>query len=186
MSRLRELNETVTSVDSEAKAAELITIWTPEQAKFLDGQGTGVQAGVRNCSLIASFIVAFYTFRKVKYGAFVTGDGKPPKKAETFDLRKVLTKDPQVTVVMAGGHDFAIVREGNLYGLYQAWEGKFHVFPKLNEDDESHNIFGMGDDTIKLINDEVAYIARMVNTPDGAPPSDGAVGTPGSFDLKIF
>jgi hypothetical protein len=185
MSRLRELNETVTSIDSEAKAIELIKVWTPEQAKFLDGRATGVEAGVRNCSLIASFIVAFYTHRSVKYGAFAASDGKP-RKLETFDLKKVLTKDPQVTVVMAGGHDFAIVREGNLYGLYQAWEGKFHVFPKLNEDDESHNIFGMGDDTIKLINDEVAYIARMVNTPDGAPQSDGAVGTPGSFDLKII
>ena len=185
MGRLRELNETVTSVDSEAKAVELIKIWTPEQAKFLDGRGTRVEAGVRNCSLIASFIVAFYTHRSVKYGAFAASDGKP-RKLETFDLKKVLTKDPQVTVVMAGGHDFAIVREGNLYGLYQAWEGKFHVFPKLNEDDESHNIFGMGDDTIKLINDEVAHIARMVNTPDGAPQGDGAVGTPGSFDLKII
>lgn len=67
--------------------------------------------------------------------------------------------------------------EGNEYGLYQAWEGEFHVFPRLNDDWESHNIFGMGDDTIKLINDEVSHSLRKAGRmPDKAGGAAGDIG----------
>ena len=186
MGRLRELNEAVNKVASESEAAKLIATWLPEQAAHLDGKSTGTQAGTRNCSLIAQFIVAFYSRKSgAQYKAGVTRP-QGAQKCETFSLKKYASKNPGVLVVMAGGHDFAIVCEGNEYGLYQAWEGQFHVFPKLNDDSESHNIFGMGDDTIKLINDEVALIARKVEMFDGQEDNDGQAGTPGFFNVQAF
>lgn len=165
MSRLRELNDCIVRVTSTEEANKLVKTWLPKQAEFIDKPSFGTEAGVRNCSLIAEFVIAFYSYQKVRYGErIIGGDSKPPKAA-AFDLSNHLTKDPMAFVGEFGGHNIALVREGDLYGLYQAWEGKFHVFPRLNGDGESHNIFGTGGDTVTLINNEVAHLAKETGTP---------------------
>lgn len=157
MSRLRQLNDVVTGTDSEGKAIALVKSVLPNQASGIDTPTLGTEAGVRNCSLIAEFIVTYFTQGKVRYGDKIASSGMPKNNRPAFDL-KGISGDPMAMVGEFGGHNVAILREGNVYALYQAWEGQFHVFPKLNEDGESHNIFGTGDDTIALINKEVEYL----------------------------
>lgn len=182
MGRLRELNDVIIRVAEEKDATRLVGTWLPNQIAHMDGKSTGTEAGTRNCSLIAQFVCAFYLRQR---GFQPKPRSLKPVKCETFGLKKY-AKDSSALYVMAGGHDFAIVCEGNEYGLYQAWEGEFHVFPLLNDDRESHNIFGMGEDTIKTIDNEVARIARKVNEADGARETDGDVGTPGTFDVQVY
>lgn len=165
MTRLEKLNETVVAVDSGAKAVKLVKETLPHQAEEIDKGGLA-EPGVRNCSLIAEFIIMYYLHdKKVDYGKRLTGksDGKPIKPGQ-FDFGKSATGDPHVFYGGLGGHDIALIREGDLYALYQAWEGKYQVFPRLNDDDESHNIFGSGDETIELINNEVARLERVTKT----------------------
>ena len=164
MSRLRELNDCIVRVTSTEEANKLVKNWLPKQAEFIDKPSLGTEAGVRNCSLIAEFVIAFYSYQKVRYGERIIGGDSKPAKATAFDLRRHLTGDPQAFVGEFGGHNIAVIREGDLYGLYQAWEGKFHVFPKLNEDGDSHNIFAAGDDTVTRINNEVAYLQKKTST----------------------
>ena len=163
MSRLRLLNETITGVTSQSAADALIKTWVPHQSGSLDGLGTATAEGTSNCSLAAMLIVGFYSCGASKYLGHEIGSSK--MEAGIFDLKKHLKKDNQVMVVATGGHDFAIVREGGSYGLYQAWDGEFEVFPKLNDDNESHNIFGTGDETVHLINNEVGHIRHKCNHP---------------------
>lgn len=160
MARLQELNDRIVRVTSTDEANKLVKTFLPKQAESIDKPTFGTEAGVRNCSLIAEFIIAFYSNQQVRYGERVIGRDSKPAKAGAFDLRTLLKHDPLAFVGEFGGHNIAVLREGGLYGLYQAWEGKFHVFPKLNDDGESHNIFGAGDDTITLINNEIAYLER--------------------------
>jgi len=164
MSRLRQLNDVVTGTDSEGKAIALVKSVLPNQAQDIDKPSLGTEAGVRNCSLIAEFIVTYFTQGKVRYGEKISGGGMPSmKKRPAFDLKSV-SGDPMAMVGEFGGHNVAILRESNVYALYQAWEGQYHVFPRLNEDGESHNIFGSGEDTIALINKEVAYLEGKTGT----------------------
>lgn len=164
MSRLRQLNDVVTGTDTEAKAIALVKSVLPNQAQDVDKPSLGTEAGVRNCSLIAEFIVTYFTQGKVRYSDRIVGGMPSVKKKAAFDLKSV-GGDPMAMVGEFGGHNVAILREGNVYALYQAWEGEYHVFPRLNEGSESHNIFGMGDDTIALINKEVAYLEGKTGTP---------------------
>lgn len=165
MSRLRQLNDLVTGIDSEAKAIALVKSVLPNMTEMIDSSAFG-EAGVRNCSLIAQFIITYFTRGKVDYGKMVLSATQPNEtaKAVDFDLKSYLKKDPQALLCEFGGHNLAIVREGNLYGLYQAWDRKYHVFPRLNDDGESHNIFGSGDDTIALIDAEVNYAQRKTQS----------------------
>jgi hypothetical protein len=165
MSRLRQLNVLITSIDKEEKANALVKGVLPNQAAGIDSPMLGTEAGVRNCSLIAEFVVTYFTYGKVRYSDRIIGSAHNIKKGSTFDFKKHLTGDPQAMVGELGGHNIALVREGNLYALYQAWEGRYHVFPRLNEDGESHNIFGTGDDTVSLINKEVASLEAETGTP---------------------
>ncbi|HKE94312.1 MAG TPA: hypothetical protein VKB34_08420 [Povalibacter sp.] len=166
MSRLRQLNDLVTSVDSEAKAITIVKGVLPTMGEVIDSSALG-SSGVRNCSLIAQFIITYFTRGEVNYTQLVhTQTGwKETDKAVDFDLKKRLTKDPQAMLCEFGGHNAAILREGSTYALYQAWDNEYHVFPKLNDDGESHNIFGTGDETIALINKEVNALQAETGTP---------------------
>jgi hypothetical protein len=168
MSRLRELNDCIIRVTSAEEASKLVKTWLPHQANGIDKPEVGTEAGVRNCSLIAEFIVAFYSYRKAKYEleSLKRTNAKPIPVGQ-FDLKKRLSSDPQLLLVELGGHNLTIIREGSDYGLYQAWDGEYHVFPKLNDDSESHNIFGAGDDTVRLINNEVDYALRKTKSDEG-------------------
>jgi hypothetical protein len=161
MGRLRELNDQIISVTEEKDAITLVGTWQPDQ-KAAFSSGMGVQKGVRNCSLAALFCIAFYKRDPhLKLGKQSVG-----MKPEKFDFRTHLKGDGCI-LVTAEDHNMAIIAEGKECALYQAWEGDFHLFPRLNEDGESHNIFGMGEDTVRLINQEVAFAYRKANTPDG-------------------
>ncbi|HEX3842987.1 MAG TPA: hypothetical protein VHV80_01395 [Steroidobacteraceae bacterium] len=168
MARLRELNDCIIRVTSTEEANKLVKTWLPNQAKGIDSPEVGTEAGVRNCSLIAEFIVAFYSYRKAQYDltSLKRTNAKPIPLGQ-FDLKKRLSTDPQLFLVELGGHNLTIIREGSDYGLYQAWDGEYHVFPKLNDDGESHNIFGTGDDTVRLINNEVDYALRKSKSDEG-------------------
>ncbi|HEY4366773.1 MAG TPA: hypothetical protein VGN07_06020 [Steroidobacteraceae bacterium] len=165
MSRLRQLNDLVTGIDSEAKGIALVKSVLPNMTEVIDSSAFG-EAGVRNCSIAAQFIITYFTRGKVDYSKLVNSATQlnETAKAVDFDLKGYLKKDPQALLCEFGGHNIAILREGNLYGLYQAWDGKYHVFPRLNEDGESHNIFGAGDDTVALIDSEVNYAQRKTQT----------------------
>ena len=168
MGRLRELNDSIIRVTSTDEANKLVKTWLPHQAKGIDNPEVGTEAGVRNCSLIAEFIVAYYSYRKAKYDleSLKRTSAKPIPRGQ-FDLKKRLSTDPELLLVELGGHNRTIIREGGDYGLYQAWDGEYHVFPRLNGDGESHNIFGTGDDTVRLINNEVDYALKKSNSDEG-------------------
>ncbi|MGH8296195.1 MAG: hypothetical protein ACRETZ_11980 [Steroidobacteraceae bacterium] len=168
MSRLRELNSCIISVASTDEANKLVKTWLPHQANGIDNPEFGTEAGVRNCSLIAEFIVAFYSYRKAKYDLeSLKRAGTKPMPQGQFDLKTRLSTDPQLLLVELGGHNLTIISEGGAYGLYQAWDGEYHVFPKLNDDGKSHNIFGAGADTIRLINNEVDYAMKKTKSDEG-------------------
>ncbi len=164
MSRLRQLNDLITGIDSEPKAKALVKSVLPNQAAGIDSPMLGTEAGVRNCSLIAEFVVTYFTYGKVRYSDRIIGSSTSVKKNGPFDVKKALTGDSQAAVGEFGGHNIALVKDGNLFALYQAWEGKYHVFPRLNDDGESHNIFGTGDETASLINKEVAALEAETGT----------------------
>lgn len=161
MGRLRELNDAIVRVTEEKEARALVATWQPDQEEAFEG-GVGVEKGVRNCSLAAMFCVAFYKRNPRlpwgKQAAYVN---------YAFDLKKFVNGGSACLLLVAEQHNMAVIAEGNEYGLYQAWEGQYHVFPRLNEDDESHNIFGMGEDTIRLINNEVSFAYRKAKSADG-------------------
>jgi hypothetical protein len=166
MSRLRQLNGEITAIDSEARAIALVKGVLPAMSGTIDSAALG-EAGVRNCSLIAQFVITYFTRGKVDYGRLVLKktSWKETDKIRDFDLKAQLDQDPQALLCEFGGHNAAILREGNTYALYQAWDGEFHVFPRLNDDGESHNIFGNGDETILLINKEVNSLQARTGTP---------------------
>jgi hypothetical protein len=157
MSRLRQLNDLIVGVDSEAKAIALVKSVLPNMSEVIDSPAYG-EAGVRNCSLIAQFVLTFFKRGDLNYTKLLmdnTSKQESVKKASDFNLKSYAKGDSTALLCEFGDHNAAIVCEGNLYGLYQADDGVFHVFPKLNDDGESHHIFGSGDDTVSLINKEV-------------------------------
>ncbi|HEY6643379.1 hypothetical protein [Povalibacter sp.] len=156
MSRLRQLNDLITSIASEAKAIETVKSVLPNSREMTDNPGYG-EPGVRNCAIIAEFVITFLKRGNVNYRQLVNSNTKmaAPKKSGNFDLKSYIKGDTTALLCEFGGHNAAILQEGNAYGLYQADDGVFHVFPRLNDDGESHNIFGTGDDTVSLINKEV-------------------------------
>jgi hypothetical protein len=130
------------------------------------GHEAGSLGGTNNCSLIASVIVAYWTNKQTKLESLQTAKAGV-KFTGAFNVESFFKKDSQVIALNTDGHWLSIVREGSLYGLYQAWDGEYEVFPKLN-DGESHNIFGTGADTLKMINDEVDYAGRKCKSSQDA------------------
>ena len=157
MSRLKELNDLINGIASEKDAMALVGKTCPNQVEDMSKASYGVAAGVKNCALIAEFIITYYTRGKCDYNKLVMSntkfDPKAPKIVE-FSLKGMLSKDPQVMLCEFGGHNATIIREGKTYALFQAWDGEYHVFPKLNPAGKSYNIFGTGDATIELIDKE--------------------------------
>jgi len=158
MSRLRKLNDDITKVGTSKEADAFISCWDSEYEP-------GFLVGTNNCSLIAAVIVAYWTNKQTKVEALQVAKAGISFKG-AFNVESYFKKESQVIAVNTSGHWLSIVRDGGDYALYQAWDGEYEVFPKLN-DGESHNIFGSGADTIKMINDEVAYAGRKCQSSQG-------------------
>lgn len=159
MSRLRELNDLINKTDSEAKAIALVKATLPTMAEVIDSSAYG-SAGVQNCSLIAQFVLTYFKRGKIEYTKLLMDNtGKKAQsgnaKVSAFDVKSYAKGDSAALLCEFADHNAAIIREGKVYALYQADDGKFHVFPKLNADKQSHNIFGSGDDAASQVNKEV-------------------------------
>lgn len=143
MSRLRLLVDTINGVSSEDEANKLVKKWLPHQASGIDTGGGGVAAGVRNCSLIAEFVLTFINMGVMDYTKLLLS--KPVEVKSPYDGLAVGEGDSTDAMHLGAlGHEMALVREGSTFGFFHAWEGKFHLFPKLNPNKESFNVFGDG------------------------------------------
>jgi hypothetical protein len=150
MSRLRLLNDLVNSIDSEDAANKLVKNWLPHQAHDIDHGSLGCKPGVRNCSLIAEFVITYINTGVVDYAELLQAapiEVAPPFKALPFDA------DSGTDAMHGGvqGHEMAILREGNTYALFHAWEDRFHVFPRLNDGSKSYNVMGDGAVAVRAI-----------------------------------
>ncbi|MES2300128.1 MAG: hypothetical protein V4582_24045 [Pseudomonadota bacterium] len=144
MSRLRLLNDTINGITTEAGANTLVKKWLPHQAHDIDHGAFACAPGVRNCSLIAEFVLTYINMGIIEYGKLCSAT--PTTVASPYTaLAFTGGQDTDAMHVSIGGHEMAILREGTLYAFYQAWEGRFHVFPRLNPGNASHNSFGDGD-----------------------------------------
>jgi len=155
MSRLRTLNDEINKITSEPDANKLVKAWLPHQASGIDKGFLACAPGVRNCSLIAEFVLTYMNMGVIDFlklsSSLSTGTTvKPPYDNIPFTGDR---SDALYAELSTGGsgHSLALLREGTTYALYQAWEGQFHVFPKLNPGNESHNVFGEGDTALSDI-----------------------------------
>jgi hypothetical protein len=156
MTRIRLLNDEINAVDTEAKARKLVKVWMGAgHAAAID------QAGVRNCSLIAEWVIQYINVGVVDYEKLSIS--KPvallsrgwPGAVQALPFRNGSRADVFYLTALAGsaGHELAVLREGATYGLFHAWHGQFHVFPRLNPQNMNPNIFGDGDATLQRIMD---------------------------------
>lgn len=144
MSRLRLLNDKINAVATEAEANSLVKTWLPHQANGIDHATAGCEAGVRNCSLIAEFVLTYINMSVIDYFKLCSSTAimvPSPYTALPFSAGQ----DTDAMYVAIGGHEMTILREGTLYAFYHAWEREFHLFPRLNPGGASHNAFGDGD-----------------------------------------
>jgi hypothetical protein len=153
MTRIRLLNDEINAVDAEAKARRLVKVWVDAQhAHEID------TVGVRNCSLIADWVIHYINVGVVDYYkltnsipiAKVSSSG--PGGVQSLPFRHGSRTDVfHLTALGDSDHEVAVLREGATYGLFQAWDGKFQVFPKLNPQNMNPNIFGDGDTVLHRI-----------------------------------
>jgi hypothetical protein len=144
MSRLRLLNDEINSIGKEADAIKLVKTWLPHQAETIDNGFMRTQPGVRNCALIAEFAITYLLQGKVNKNTLIFGDPTEVVKWPYATLPLGSGDGAEGVMLGTDGHNMALLREGNTYALFQAWEGRFHVFPKLNPSGEHFNAFGDG------------------------------------------
>jgi hypothetical protein len=153
MTRIRLLNDEINAVSTEEKARRLVKVWvSAAQARTVD------QEGVRNCSLIAEWVIHYINVGVVDYEKLTGSDPVArlstnwPGAVQLLPFRSGSRADVFYLTSLGGraDHELAVLREGATYGLFHAWEGHFHVFPRLNQN-MNPNIFGDGDATLQLI-----------------------------------
>jgi hypothetical protein len=145
MSKLHMLNALIDKIGSEADANQLVKSILPHHAPTIDEPFMGTEAGVRNCSLIAEFAFTYVSPGRINYEAIQAAKPfavlKPPYDKLPFKGESGV----EALHLQMSGHEMALLRDDKTVALYQAWEKRFHVFPKLNPSGEAFNVFGDGE-----------------------------------------
>src|SRR5262249_51556023 len=128
MSRLRQFNDLITGITNEGDAIKLVKSVLPNSAETIEKPAFG-KPGVSNCALIAEFAITFFKRGNVNFKQLVGGNTstKPPKNSSDFSLKSYIKGSSTALLCEFGGHNAAILHEGNDYGLYQADDGIFEV-----------------------------------------------------------
>jgi hypothetical protein len=160
MSRVRILNDLINSIDSEAAANKLVKTWLPHQAHGIDHGSFGCKPGVQNCSLIAEFIITYINVGVVDYSRLLQS---APIEVPFPFAALPFSENSGTDAMHAGaqGHEMAILREGNTYALFHAWEDDFHVFPRLNRRAVSFNVMGDGPVAVAEIGKMITIVCHQ-------------------------
>src|SRR4051812_7537946 len=104
MSRLRLLNDTINAIATEAEANTLVKKWLPHQANDIDHGALGCAPGVRNCSLIAEFVLTYINMGIIDYPKLC---GAPATSVPSPYTALAFTggQDTDAMHVAIGGHE---------------------------------------------------------------------------------
>jgi hypothetical protein len=149
MGLLQTMMAEIKAVDSNQKAEAAVKSWLAHADEQMKGF-MATSPGTKNCSLMAEWVATRFRVGVVDWGKTIAG----PVVAEVDVSHKALpfgsgTNDVFYLTVGrgsdAGGHELVVIRDGNEYGLFHAWDGGFELFPKLNGG-RDYNVHGSGGD----------------------------------------